>query len=78
MLLLSTTANYIRAKFADLRAREDGVTAVEYALMVAIIALLMVAGFFLLFENVQTAFNDTGDCVANPGGASCPSGPAGT
>jgi Flp pilus assembly pilin Flp len=46
--------------------------------MVAIIALLMVAGFFLLFENVQTAFNDTGDCVANPGGASCPSGPAGT
>ena len=58
--------------------RERGVTSVEYALMVAIIALLMVAGFFLLFENVQTAFNDTGDCVANPGGASCPSGPAGT
>ena len=78
MLLLSTTFTYVRTKFADLRAREDGVTAVEYALMVAIIALLMVAGFFLLFENVQTAFNDTGDCVANPGGASCPSGPAGT
>ena len=65
MLLLSTTVNYIRARFADLRAREDGVTAVEYALMVAIIALLMVAGFFLLFENVSTAFNDTGSCVAN-------------
>ena len=74
MLLLSTTVNYIRTRFADLRAREDGVTAVEYALMVAIIALLMVAGFFLLFENVQTRFNDTADCVANPGGASCPSG----
>ena len=74
MLLLSTTVNYIRTRFADLRAREDGVTAVEYALMVAIIALLMVAGFFLLFENVQTQFNNTGDCVANPGGASCPSG----
>ena len=53
MLLLSTTVNYIRTRFADLRAREDGVTAVEYALMVAIIALLMVAGFFLLFDNVQ-------------------------
>jgi Flp pilus assembly pilin Flp len=65
MLLLSTTVNYIRARFADLRAREDGVTAVEYALMVAIIALLMVAGFFLLFENVSTAFTDTGDCVSN-------------
>jgi Flp pilus assembly pilin Flp len=65
MLLLSTTVDYIRARFADLRAREDGVTAVEYALMVAIIALLMVAGFFLLFENVSTAFTDTGSCVTN-------------
>ena len=73
MLLLSTTVNYIHTRFADLRAREDGVTAVEYALMVAIIALLMVAGFFLLFNNVQTAFNETGSCVGNPGGATCPS-----
>jgi len=65
MLLLSTTFTYVRTKVADLRTREDGVTAVEYALMVAIIALLMVAGFFLLFENVSTAFSDTGDCVNN-------------
>jgi Flp pilus assembly pilin Flp len=65
MLLLSTMFMYVRTKLADLRAREDGVTAVEYALMVAIIALLMVAGFFLLFENVQTAFNETGSCVTN-------------
>jgi Flp pilus assembly pilin Flp len=70
MLLLSTTVNYIRARFADLRAREDGVTAVEYALMVAIIALLMVAGFFLLFENVSTAFSDTGTCVNDVSSAS--------
>jgi Flp pilus assembly pilin Flp len=63
MLLLSTTVQYIRTRFADLRAREDGVTAVEYALMVAIIALLMVAGFFLLFENVKGSFENTGDCV---------------
>ena len=69
MLLLSTTVNYIRARFADLRAREDGVTAVEYALMVAIIALLMVAGFFLLFENVSGAFKDTGTCVTDVGAA---------
>jgi Flp pilus assembly pilin Flp len=63
MLLLSTTVSYIRTRFADLRAREDGVTAVEYALMVAIIALLMVAGFFLLFDNVRTSFTNTGECV---------------
>ena len=66
MLLLSTTVNYIRTRYEVLRAREDGVTAVEYALMVAIIALLMVAGFFLLFENVQTAFNETSSCVGSP------------
>jgi Flp pilus assembly pilin Flp len=65
MHLLSTTVNYFRTRFADLRAREDGVTAVEYALMVAIIALLMVAGFFLLFNNESTAFNNTGTCVTN-------------
>jgi Flp pilus assembly pilin Flp len=46
-----------------MRAREDGVTAVEYALMVAIIALLMVAGFYLLFTNVRTSFTDTASCV---------------
>jgi Flp pilus assembly pilin Flp len=75
MLLLSTTVNYIRARIAHAWAREDGVTAVEYALMVAIIALLMVAGFFLLFQNVSTAFNDTADCVAEPGGPTCPTTP---
>ena len=70
MLLLSTTVNYIRTRFADLRAREDGVTAVEYALMVAIIALLMVAGFYLLFTNVKTSFNETATCVTGvPAGA---------
>jgi Flp pilus assembly pilin Flp len=66
MLLLSTTVNYIRTRFAYLQAREDGVTAVEYALMVAIIALLMVAGFFLLFDNIKTAFDNTASCVKDP------------
>ena len=64
MLLLSTTFTYVRTKFADLRAREDGVTAVEYALMVAIIALLLVGGFYALFSAVQAKYNDVGSCVA--------------
>jgi pilus assembly protein Flp/PilA len=72
MLLLRATALYVRARFGQLRADEGGVTAVEYALMVAIIALLMVAGSWLLFTNIQNRFNDTADCVANPGGANCP------
>jgi Flp pilus assembly pilin Flp len=76
MLLLSTTVNYIRTKFAYLRAHEDGVTAVEYALMVAIIALLMVAGFFLLFQSVSDRFGETADCVENPSAANCNPPPA--
>jgi Flp pilus assembly pilin Flp len=41
--------------------------------MVAIIALLMVAGFYFLFQNVSTAFDDTASCIAGPGGsADCP------
>jgi Flp pilus assembly pilin Flp len=72
MLLLSTTVNYIRTRLAHLQTREDGVTAVEYALMVAIIALLMVAGFYLLFTEVGEGFTNSGDCVADPGGPTCP------
>ncbi len=72
MLLLSTTITYIRTRFADLRAREDGVTAVEYALMVAIIALLMVAGFYVLFGAVQDRYGTVGDCIdSGPLPASC-------
>ena len=65
MLLLSTTVDYIRARFADLRSREDGVTAVEYTLMVAIIALLLVGGFYALFSTVRDRYEVVGSCVAS-------------
>jgi Flp pilus assembly pilin Flp len=62
---------YLSARLAQLRARlggqqlrELGVTAVEYALMVAIIALLLVGGFFALFNSVKTKYMDVGTCVA--------------
>jgi Flp pilus assembly pilin Flp len=58
--------------------REAGVTAVEYALMVAIIALLLVGGFYALFNAVTTKYNDVGDCVASqpaPEDCSPPAGP---
>jgi Flp pilus assembly pilin Flp len=72
MLLLSTTFTYVRTKVADLRTREDGVTAVEYALMVAVIALLVVGGFYALFNAVQSKYNDVGNCVAtNPAPQDC-------
>jgi Flp pilus assembly pilin Flp len=61
----SATVAYLRARVGGQQMREAGVTAVEYALMVAIIALLLVGGFYALFNAVQTKYNDVGDCVAS-------------
>jgi Flp pilus assembly pilin Flp len=62
---LSVTLAYVRARLGQLHDREQGVTAVEYALMVAIIALLLVGGFFALFNTVKDRYDVVGDCVAS-------------
>ena len=75
---LSATFAYLRARLGGQQVREAGVTAVEYALMVAIIALLLVGGFYALFNAVKTKYNDVGDCVASqpaPEDCSPPAGP---
>ena len=59
----SATLAYVRARLGELHAREQEVTAVEYALMVAIIAVLSVGGFFTLFNVVQTPYGNVGDCL---------------
>ena len=43
---------------------ERGVTSVEYALMVAIIALLLIGGVVALFDAVQDRFNRDAGCAA--------------
>jgi Flp pilus assembly pilin Flp len=45
---------------------ERGAAAVTYALMVAIIALLLVGGVFVLGGSIQSVFNQGGECVARP------------
>jgi Flp pilus assembly pilin Flp len=73
---LSASFAYVRARLGEHQLREAGVTAVEYALMVAIIALLLVGGFYALFNAVQSKYNDVGDCVAtNPAPSDCAGGP---
>jgi Flp pilus assembly pilin Flp len=62
---LSATLAHLRARLGGPQPREDGVTAVEYALMVAIIALLLVGGFYALFTAVETKYNDVGNCIAS-------------
>ena len=47
---------------------ERGATAVAYAVMVAIIALLLVAGVFVLSGSIKGALDNGAECVADPGG----------
>jgi Flp pilus assembly pilin Flp len=44
--------------------RERGVTSVEYALMAAIIVLLLVGGVAALYNAVQERFNENAVCAA--------------
>ena len=50
----------------DRAGGERGVTAVAYALMVAIIAVLLVGGVFVLGDSIKAAFNGGADCVTSP------------
>jgi Flp pilus assembly pilin Flp len=62
---LSATLARLRARLGGQQLREAGVTAVEYALMVAIIALLLVGGFYALFNAVEETYGDVGNCVSS-------------
>ena len=57
----------------DRAGGERGATAVAYAVMVAILALLLVGGVMVLSGNVGMTLTDTGNCVADPVGCD-PSG----
>jgi Flp pilus assembly pilin Flp len=61
-------------------AREDGVTAVEYALMVAIIAVLLVGACYALFNSVLDRYSSVATCVDSGPlpGACAPDPDAGT
>jgi Flp pilus assembly pilin Flp len=64
----------------DRAGGERGATAVAYAVMVAILALLLVGGVMVLSGNVGMTLSDTGNCVANPsdcGGGGTGSGGSG-
>lgn len=63
MFQLSMIQMWIRARFGEMQAREQGITAVEYALMVAVVALLLVVGFYVLFNRISGKFSSVGSCV---------------
>ena len=59
----------------DRAGAQRGATAVAYAVMVAILALLLVGGIFVLSDSVKNAFTGGAECVASPG--ACEDGPGG-
>lgn len=60
----------------DRAGGQRGATAVAYAVMVAILALLLVSGVVILSGSLEEAFGDAGNCVANP--TDCQIGGGGT
>ena len=72
----SATLASARARLGGFAGRQDGVTAVEYALMVAIITVLLVGGFYALFNAVDAKYTDVGNCIdTEPAPSECNPGP---
>ena len=56
----NTLAAYLRARFGD---TERGASLVEYALLVALIAVVCIAAVTLLGGNAKNKFNDVGASI---------------
>ena len=50
---------------------EDGVTAIEYGLIAALIAVVIIVGVTAIGVNLETTFLKIADCVKSPKGALC-------
>ena len=61
---VSTWWNDLKERAAD----EVGATAVEYALMVALIAVVIIAAVAFIGRSASTQFNSVGGCVNAPSG----------
>jgi pilus assembly protein Flp/PilA len=57
----------MRISIQRLRAQEEGATAVEYGIMVALIAIVIIAAVFALGGTLSDNFQNVADCLENPG-----------
>jgi pilus assembly protein Flp/PilA len=58
----------------SLRRKDDGATAVEYGLLVALIAVVLAAGAWALGNALQDRFNESAACVNTPAAECNPAG----
>ncbi len=54
----------IREALANVRNREEGATAVEYAVMVALIAAVIIVAVVILGNNASSTFNCTASSIS--------------
>jgi pilus assembly protein Flp/PilA len=57
-------ATWLRARFSD---TERGASLVEYALLVALIAVICIIALTVLGQNASTSFSSTGDAIGGAG-----------
>ena len=55
-----------------LRKRDDGASAVEYGLLVALIAVIIAVAVALLGTTLKSSFEETQQCVADQTADACP------
>jgi len=63
---------FILQKLMLMRRNEKGASAVEYGLLIALIAAVIVVAVILLGNTVSDVFTDTADCVEGQTEAACP------
>jgi pilus assembly protein Flp/PilA len=59
--------DYIRIRLQALRASERGASAVEYGLLVALIAAVIILAVVFLGDTLNTIFTNTGTCIESNG-----------
>ncbi len=59
--MLQSGWTYLRARFS----REDGVTATEYGLILALVAIVIIAALILLGDALTDVFNTAGETVGS-------------
>jgi pilus assembly protein Flp/PilA len=61
----------IMSKFLSYLRDENGASAAEYALILAIIGAILVLAMFLLGGAINTAINKTANCLTNASSTGC-------
>jgi len=64
---MSRIINFAQQFWAD----EDGATAIEYGLLAALIAVVIIAGVTGIGSNLENTFLKIADCMSSPKGPLC-------